>query len=420
MYTLDSPSVITEDRSGSRAKHFRHQVNRIIDTLPGGLRSWHRVWLYGLKTRRQVQVGPLHHPFTMIGHLIAATAFFVASAIAVPLCRYVLGEAIDILNAAWPKAFAKFFNSRGQSVCLVGAYLGAQCTTDNSVSHVHSQFKLATDRGISPQPSKLKHSLVMVLESCNSVMWNLMSACALCQGKAFGSWGQWMASCPPSMITVGKYPIPLPKGVTVPSWAYYDFTNSGNFDPAMGPESSAIAAPTSTGPNSTATDVNPNPTMTQSQSSSNTGAIVGGVIGGVLGIVLICLIAFVLVRKRKQQEPTINNPRPSQNQQMAAQPNLATPIAGHAAPYQPSTPNSEYKPYYPSPKELRVNHHILISLKFKNSWNELETTDTPVVATLGQFANKYIADSVSIPPMASKLILLPDAATIAQTFLCFD
>ncbi|KAF8760010.1 hypothetical protein RHS01_02154 [Rhizoctonia solani] len=140
-----------------------------------------------------------------------------------------------------------------------------------------------------------------------------MSACALCQGKAFGSWGQWMASCPLSMITVGKYPIPLPKGVTVPSWAYYDFTNSGNFIPRW---------------------------HLKIRSSSNTGAIVGGVIGGVLGIVLICLIAFVLVRKRKQQEPTINHPRPSQNQQMAAQPNLATPIAGHAAPYQPSTPNS--------------------------------------------------------------------------------
>ncbi|KAF8709046.1 hypothetical protein RHS03_03301, partial [Rhizoctonia solani] len=310
----------------------------------------------------------------MIGHLIAATAFFVASAIAVPLCRYVLGEAIDILNAAWPKAFAKFFNSRGQSVCLVGAYLGAQCTTDNT-------FKVEALSGDGPYGFDNDAANNCL---CNSVMWNLMSACALCQGKAFGNWGQWMASCPPSMITVGKYPIPLPKGVTVPSWAYYDFTNSGNFDPAMasqnsGPESSAIAAPTSTGPNSTATDVNPNPTMTQSQSSSNTGAIVGGVIGGVLGIVLICLIAFVLVRKRKQQEPTINNPRPSQNQQMAAQPNLATPIAGHAAPYQPGTPNSEYKPYYPSTPSTfpsgPMSEHYAQSLPY--SYQSQGTTGQP-------------------------------------------
>ncbi|KAF8743451.1 hypothetical protein RHS02_03225, partial [Rhizoctonia solani] len=291
----------------------------------------------------------------MIGHLIAATAFFVASAIAVPWTN------ASCADMSW------FFNSRGQSVCLVGAYLGAQCTTDNT-------FKVEALSGDGPYgfDSDAANNCL-----CNSVMWNLMSACALCQGKAFGSWGQWMASCPLSMITVGKYPIPLPKGVTVPSWAYYDFTNSGNFDPAMasqnsGPESSAIAAPTSTGPNSTATDVNPNPTMTQSQSSSNTGAIVGGVIGGVLGIVLICLIAFVLVRKRKQQEPTINHPRPSQNQQMAAQPNLATPIAGHAAPYQPSTPNSEYKPYYPSGP---MSEHYAQSLPY--SYQSQGTTGQP-------------------------------------------
>ncbi|KAG8715399.1 hypothetical protein FRC11_004299 [Ceratobasidium sp. 423] len=203
---------------------------------------------------------------------------------------------------------------------------------------------------------------------CNSVMWNLLSACALCQKDLSGSWGQWVASCPSSMINVGKYPIPLPTGVAVPSWAYYDFTTAGAFNVAIASQQSGLESTAGSGPTATSAP-NPLPTSTtggngdvptskpvktQSQSSSNNmGAIIGGVVGGVLGIALICLIAFVLLRKRKPEDPVTQYPEAGKKPPMTAQANLVTPMTGQVHPYQFGVPNQpiltpEYKPYDPS------------------------------------------------------------------------
>ncbi|EUC56218.1 transmembrane protein, putative, partial [Rhizoctonia solani AG-3 Rhs1AP] len=176
------------------------------------------------------------------------------------------------------------------------------------------------------------------------------------------------------MITVGKYPIPLPAGVSIPSWAYYDFTTSGVFNAVVASqqisfESSAISGPTSNpvpSPSPTITYViSPTPTeaeitgaastpksvKTQSKSSSNTGAIIGGVVGGVLGIGLITLIAFVLTRKRKSEDPATKYPEAHHKPPMTAPFNLA-PTTGQVPPYrfnaqdQP-VPAPEYKSYDP-------------------------------------------------------------------------
>ncbi|CAE6365822.1 unnamed protein product [Rhizoctonia solani] len=295
---------------------------------------------------------------------IAIVILFAAPALAVPWTN------ATCVDAAWS------FNSQDQSPCLVGAYLGAQCTTDNSTPNPKSYSKLITKGGF----VMLAYGIYSLSGDgpygfgkdaannclCNSVMWNLLSACALCQGKLSGTWAQWVMYCPNDLTTVGKYPVPLPVGVSVPPWAYYDFTIAGVFNAVLasqqtGHESSAIAAPTGTSTlassatstgTSSGTSV-PKPISTQSQSSSNTGAIIGGVVGGVLGIGLICLIAFVLVRKRKHEEPATKYPETSHKPQVATQPNLATPVAGHVAQYQFGTPNQpmstpEYKPYDPS------------------------------------------------------------------------
>ncbi|EUC56219.1 transmembrane protein, putative [Rhizoctonia solani AG-3 Rhs1AP] len=171
-----------------------------------------------------------------------------------------------------------------------------------------------------------------------------------------GSWGQWIASCPTDIITIGRYPIPLPEGVSIPSWAYYDFTTSGVFNAVVGPESSAI--PAATGPPVSASV--PSPTITRTvptdtennegsstsrpvknqseTASSNTGAIAGGVVGGILGIGLIALVAFVLTRKRKSEDSATDFLGDNHRSPMTTQFN---------SPNQPvSTP--EYKSYNPS------------------------------------------------------------------------
>ncbi|KDN39118.1 hypothetical protein RSAG8_09025, partial [Rhizoctonia solani AG-8 WAC10335] len=175
------------------------------------------------------------------------------------------------------------------------------------------------------------------------------------------------------MTTVGKYPVPIPPDVTVPSWAYYDYTtgeyswlNLPNvFDGSiaskqLGPESSTISSPTNTPAPAPTTTRAPSPSsetvgstetigrtsapksaQSQSQPSSNASTIIGGVVGGVLGVGLFILIAAVLTRKRKPEDP------------VTAQINPATPMTGQATPYQFNDSNRpvstpDYSPYDPS------------------------------------------------------------------------
>ncbi|KAJ1308266.1 hypothetical protein OPQ81_003981 [Rhizoctonia solani] len=240
------------------------------------------------------------------------------------------------------------FNTQGQSPCLIAAYLGAQCTTDNTFR----VYSLSGDGPYSFAAAAASNCL------CNSVVWNLISACALCQKASAGSWGQWVASCPNNLINVGKYPIPLPPNVAVPAWAYYDFTAAGAFNPITasqltGRESSAVSSVSSTATATTGSTSTPQPISNQLQSNSNvnTGAIVGGVVGGILGLGLIALVVYFLIRRTKREEAT-NYPETSDKQPVTVQLNSTAPMAGYVS-HQPSNSNQlamtpEHKQYDPS------------------------------------------------------------------------
>ncbi|KAJ1311387.1 hypothetical protein OPQ81_009879 [Rhizoctonia solani] len=256
-------------------------------------------------------------------------------------------------------------NSVGWTPCLVSAHLSAQCTTDNSwgVPAVGTQGPYAPPNGTYANNCR-----------CNSVQWNLLSACSMCQGGSANTWQRWTVNCSSTVTTTpseGGYPLPIPSGVLVPNWAYYDFTVSGVFNAVIasqqtGPESSAVAA-TPTGSSASTTGAPRTTTTTAATSTSvtsggdsksggsNTGAIVGGVVGGVLGIALIAVIAFIVLRKNKQNK---NTGAPSQYDQgqytpsMGPQPGSGVPMMGQYHPVQQSAAShvagSEYKPYDPS------------------------------------------------------------------------
>ncbi|KAB5593414.1 transmembrane protein [Ceratobasidium theobromae] len=257
-------------------------------------------------------------------------------------------------------------NSRQQSPCLVSAYLSAQCTTDN----YWGVPEIGTEGPYSP-PSGTYANLCR----CNSVQWNLLSACSMCQGGPSGTWQEWITNCTQAVTTVGDYPLPVPAGVSIPHWAYYDFTATGVFNAVIasqqsGPESSAVASATSatavntrqagggsaTAVASPSTTLYPTGSSSKSSGSSNIGAIVGGAVGGVLGLALIGVIAFFLVRKGKQTKdttPASQYPQSNYDPSMY-QPSLAAPMMGQ---YQPGVqhpgmmsppPVSEYKSYDPS------------------------------------------------------------------------
>ncbi|EUC56217.1 transmembrane protein, putative [Rhizoctonia solani AG-3 Rhs1AP] len=265
---------------------------------------------------------------------IVAIAVYVSPAIAAPRSN------ATCITEHWS------MNSRAQTPCLVASYLCAVCNSNESVCEADSILGTGgTVRyGIIPGTA----SICM----CNSVLWNLVSACTLCQRELPSNWALWKETCPASMTNIGRYPAPIPAEVTVPSWAYYDFTTSGIFNPAtasqlFGPESSAIPVATNTrrpAPSSTSTE-------TSNVSRSNTGAIVGGAVGGVLGLGLIALVAFVLTRKQKHEDPATSYSEASYKPPITTQLNTGNPIVEQVSVYQLGpqlTPTSKYKPYDPN------------------------------------------------------------------------
>ncbi|CAE6425435.1 unnamed protein product [Rhizoctonia solani] len=254
-------------------------------------------------------------------------------------------------------------NTLNQTPCLQSGFLSAQC---NGGSWNVNGFPGGA-------PYKAPQGSGANICRCNSVVWNLLQACSLCQGGRTASWGNWVSNCSTNDINVGRYPLQLPPSVAIPSWAYLDFTSPGTFQvdqarqaaTAATATESVSAQPQSTTPTSTST-----PTSTPDGSSSNAGAIAGGVVGGVLGVVLLVVLAWFILRKRKTAEL---DPQPvkesypgdgyagqyEQGAGYVVQPYGAgqyTPVptsqgegykAGAVMHEQPYTP-SNYKPYDPS------------------------------------------------------------------------
>jgi hypothetical protein len=107
----------------------------------------------------------------------------------------------------------------------------------------------------------------------------------------------------------------IPEGTRVPAWAYLDVTVNDTFDPvtAMSVSNPELES-TPVSPPSTSTSMSTSiTTETSSQTPSNTvvpvpasthntvPAIVGGVVGCVLGLGVLSLIAFIFIKRKRNQ-----------------------------------------------------------------------------------------------------------------------
>jgi len=286
-------------------------------------------------------------------------------------------------NATCEAQYSWMLNSRGQTPCMASAYLSAQCNDGQwNVPEIGPEGPYSHPTGEGANICR-----------CNTVVYNLLSACSICQGGNAGNWANWISNCTAGNITIGRYPLPLPPGAAIPSWAYLDFTAQDMFQVNVAqqyatanppPESmsspgqtqpltsSAIAPSTSAG---TGTRSVSNTVSTSSPTaapppggSNNAGAIAGGVVGGVLGLAVLALIAWLLTRKKAQQTQVApsekfragahDNGYPVQQPYNAGQ---YAPVPanqggynnqghpGYAQPYTaPDTPGTGYKPYDPS------------------------------------------------------------------------
>ncbi|KAJ3483695.1 hypothetical protein NLI96_g6136 [Meripilus lineatus] len=244
-------------------------------------------------------------------------------------------------NATCLSDFDWMFNSRGQSPCLMAAYLNTPCLSDPTSAYV---FALPpTYHYRPPIPATATPC------QCSSVFYALLEGCAVCQGNPTTPWSTWGINCT-SAIYERVYPKDIPSGTSVPAWAYLDVHTPDNFnatDARAIANSGAGESSAPSGASSTAASV-PSSTSgssTSGGSKSNTGAIVGGVIAAVVGVALIggIIAWFVIRNKRKNRNapsaqydpsPFADKPTNVMNGNMGYVP----PTAGFTPPPQPFSP----------------------------------------------------------------------------------
>ncbi|KAN0140945.1 hypothetical protein V8E53_001389 [Lactarius tabidus] len=244
--------------------------------------------------------------------------------------------------------FAWTFNSLQQNPCLVAAYLAAVCNSGSFI--IPSLIPGNSYNG----PSGADNGDQC---KCNTVLYNLLSACDACQGQSWIPYTVWTSNCT-TKVSPGTFPSPVPAGTRVPYWAYIDISigDSWNFSVAQlvgdSPEVTGTATiiPTSTSkaPQSVTSSISSSST---SHHSSNVGAIAGGVVGGILGAALIAGVVLWLAFRRRHARPVFQGGEKEQP--------LPQPLAkGAPKLYDPSDPTT-----YPSKDYLPLNNQRLGSTK---------------------------------------------------------
>ncbi|KAG2041608.1 hypothetical protein BDR03DRAFT_669108 [Suillus americanus] len=215
-------------------------------------------------------------------------------------------------NAACLSSFGWMNNSLGQDPCLVASYLQSACTPMMAgplpPGYIYSAPSAAT-----ANPCE-----------CSTVTYSMLSACADCQNAGYLNWSAWSTSC--TQTSIREYPMDIPAGTKVPSWAYLNV--AGGFDPVAAQNNGDL-------PESTATSVQTTITVTYSttisasltsmstsltsssgaatgssttpasdSTSSNVGAIAGGVVGGIAGAAAIIGLATWYFVKRRRSSTT--------------------------------------------------------------------------------------------------------------------
>ncbi|KAI9446132.1 hypothetical protein H4582DRAFT_1903720 [Lactarius indigo] len=145
---------------------------------------------------------------------------------------------------------------------------------------------------------------------CNTVVYNLVSACGACQGGTQIPYSIWSSNCT-AKASPRTFPGSVPAGTRVPKWAYIDSSIGdnwnisaaqllGDFPEVTGTVSISTLTPSTSGSASLSTST----LAPTSQSSSNAGAIAGGIVGGVVGSAYSSPYLNSRVQGSKKEQPT--------------------------------------------------------------------------------------------------------------------
>jgi len=229
--------------------------------------------------------------------LTAFTTLFLLSAgdlvlaqVSAPLCA-----ATTINTWLWS------YNSLDQSPCLVEGHMVSTCyggvITINPLTMGFTEYA---------GPSATE-----VLEAgpcwCNTVTYNLVSACSECQGGVSLLWAEYVQNCT-TVLAPSRFPYPVPAGTSVPQWALAAIPGGDYWDPNTAsrvgdvPETTPgelIDGPALVIPSHT-TSVVPTPTGSGVLGSGNgltsgQGASAGGVLWGVTFMAAIAGLTLTLI-----------------------------------------------------------------------------------------------------------------------------
>ncbi|GJE88608.1 hypothetical protein PsYK624_046910 [Phanerochaete sordida] len=250
-----------------------------------------------------------------------------------------LGAHAQITTAVCGTDYIWMDNDKGQQPCLVAAYLEAPCLSTPSDAVVLGLVQGLVTTYTPPGPNGFYPASICM---CSSVLYSLLSACAICQGFGIDSFSDWTAQCPSSMISNGAYPDPIPAAVGVPQWAYLNISTTGGFDvtgaqavaakslPDVSSSNTAVSrittpigeggptnAPTNTAPTFSVPSISvPSisvPTFSVPTSNggdtfhvntkrkTNVGAIVGGVVGGISALISTITGIWLWIKRRARR-----------------------------------------------------------------------------------------------------------------------
>ncbi|KAF8339240.1 hypothetical protein F5887DRAFT_475785 [Amanita rubescens] len=196
------------------------------------------------------------------------------------------------------------FNSLGQSPCYV-----AELLTDPCTGLMYSFV---------PLPSTMStYTATNDPCFCNTVVYSVLSACAICQNGSYSEWTTYSRFCNKTYFM--EYPGHIPSNTSVPSWAYMNVTaTAGAFDYNAAYYQAVVATTLSTSFTSTSTSTSLTSTsaststsalstsISPSSRSSKTDAraIIGGAIGCAFGGALILALCW-LYTKRGASRPDL-------------------------------------------------------------------------------------------------------------------
>jgi len=215
-------------------------------------------------------------------------------------------------EATCGQQFSWMFNHQNppQSPCLVTAFLGKVCSTNNDFD-----VQSLTAGAAGPDTTHYSIGANPTACECTSVMYNLFSACAACQVQSVTPWANYNMNCSSvgQALTDGDFPPGIPNGTAVPEWAFQKVFSSNQFNVSQAQLDAASNQPDVTA--SVASATTPSSTSASSTSrpasshSTNVGAIAGGVVGGVVGLGLIIAAGLFFLNKRKKSTtaPTIDS-----------------------------------------------------------------------------------------------------------------